>query len=440
MEVAIISCLIFVLILHLIVLFLLIKNKPEKIKSDLLLALQSSAKEDREKLIEEILRSTTEKLHLNHVELIKEFGALKSQLLESHQKSDTVNRELHSEFRTELLTRYRDSQDQFQGRVKEMFDLLIKNLAVEHDKLLKTTDQKLDLISGKVDEKLDKGFEKTMVTFNSVIERLAKIDEAQKKIESLSSEVVDLQSILTDKKTRGIFGEVLLHQVIASIFGDKNDKLYKLQHSLTNGAARVIADAVIFMPEPLKMVAVDSKFPLENYRRMLDKTIPSEERSLAEKEFKSNVKKHVNDIASKYIIEGITAEMAVLFLPAESIFAELNAYHDDLLDYARSKKVWIASPTTLISFLTTLQAVMKDIETGKQASIIQQELKGLSAEFERFAKRWKDLAKHIKTVNEDVDKLDTTTEKISKKFKKIEEVEFDGIEPPSLETPEENEE
>lgn len=438
MEIVFAVILILIVLLQIFGLFFLLKNKPENIKSDLIATMQMIVGEEKIKLTEEIIRSVTEKLHSNHIELIKEFGTLKSQLLELHQKSDSANRDLQSQFRTELLTKYRESQDQFQSRLKEMFDHLISNLTVEHEKLLKITDQKLDLISGKVDEKLDKGFEKTMVTFNSVIERLAKIDEAQKKIEALSSEVVDLQSILTDKKSRGVFGEVMLHQVIASIFGDKNDKLYKLQFGLLNGTARVIADAVVMMPEPLKMVAVDSKFPLENYRRMLDKTISLEDRTAAEKEFKLNMKKHINDISSKYIIEGVTADMAVLFLPAEAVFAELNAYHEDLLDFARSKKVWIASPTTLISFLTTLQAVVKDIETGKQATIIQQELKGLSGEFDRFVKRWRELAKHIKTVNEDVDKLDTTTDKISKKFKKIEGVEFELSEKPLLKALEED--
>ena len=152
------------------------------------------------------------------------------------------------------------------------------------------------MINDHVNERLDVNFEKTNKTFTSVLERLSKIDEAQKKIDSLSTDILSLQSILTDKKTRGIFGEVNLKHILVSVFGENNDKIYKLQYTFETG---VIADCVLFAPEPLGMVAIDSKFPLDNYRLMIDKKAGIVERQNAEKNFKSDVKKHIDAIASK---------------------------------------------------------------------------------------------------------------------------------------------
>ena len=179
----------------------------------------------------------------------------------------------------------------------------------------------------------------------NVIERLSKIDEAQKKIETLSSDIVSLQSILTDKKTRGIFGEVNLKHILTSVFGEKNDKIFRLQYTLSTG---VIADSVVFAPEPLGTIAIDSKFPLEHYQLMVDKKLTQDMRDYYEKLFKQDMKKHIDAISSKYIISGETTDQAILFLPAEAIFAEINAYHQDIIDYAYKKRVWITSPTTLI--------------------------------------------------------------------------------------------
>ena len=129
------------------------------------------------------------------------------------------------------------------------------------------------------------------------------------------------------------------------------------------------------------------------------------------------MKKHIDDISSKYIINGVTSDQAILFLPAEAIFAELNAYHQDIIDYSYNKKVWITSPTTLISTLTTLQVIMKNIERDKYASIIQKELGLLSDEFSRYKERWDKLSKSIDSVSKDVKEIHTTTDKITKRFK-----------------------
>ncbi len=287
------------------------------------------------------------------------------------------------------------------------------------DKLNEKVERRLNLINDRVNERLDENFEKTNKTFTSVIERLSKIDEAQKKIDSLSTDIVSLQSILTDKKTRGIFGEINLKHILVSVFGENNDSVYKMQYMFDTG---VIADCVLFAPEPLGTIAIDSKFPLENYRLMIDKRVGLTERQNAEKQFKLDVKKHIDAIASKYIIKGITSDQAIMFLPAEALFAELNAYHEDIIDYAYKKRVWIASPTTLMSTLTTIELVIKNIEKDKYTSIIHEELNRLATDFGRYKERWDKLSRSIEAVSRDANDIHITTDKISKRFEAINNV------------------
>lgn len=192
---------------------------------------------------------------------------------------------------------------------------------------------------------------------------------------------------------------------------------------LFNGS---IADCVLFAPEPLGTIAIDSKFPLENYRNMVDKKLSSIEREKYEKLFKADVKKHIDAISSKYIIPGVTSDQAIMFLPAEAIFAEINAYHYDIIDYAYKKKVWIVSPTTLISTLTVIQMILKNIERDKYTSIIHEELNKLGVEFSRYKDRWDKLSRSIESVSRDVNDIHTTTEKITKRFDSISRVELDN--------------
>jgi DNA recombination protein RmuC len=293
-----------------------------------------------------------------------------------------------------------------------------------NEKINKDLQLKLNEISDRVKENLYQGFKKTNETFNNVVERLAKIDEAQKKIESLSANVVSLQDVLTDKKSRGIFGEVQLTQVLNAVFGDKNDKVFQLQYKLPNGT---ICDSIIFLPEPTGSLVVDSKFPLENFRRMFDASYTDAERKEFVKDFKTNLKKHIDDIATKYIIRDVTADQAVLFLPAEAIFAELYAYHGDIIEYAHQRKVWITSPTTFMAMITTVQVVLNNIERSKYTNVIHQELNRLADEFSRYKKRWDALASHIDTVSKDVKEIHITTGKITDRFEHISEVKIDKL-------------
>ena len=311
--------------------------------------------------------------------------------------------------------------------VKEIGEFKVNftnDLRKDFDTLDEKVDRKLSEINNRVTERLDQNLEKTNKTFANVLERLSKIDEAQKKIDGLGEDIVSLQSILTDKKTRGIFGEVNLQFILENAFGGLNTGIYDLQHKMSNG---YIADAILYAPAPLGTIAIDSKFPLENYEKMTNKNLSKEERLVAEKQFKIDFKKHIDAIASKYIIPGETSNEAILFLPAEAIFAEVNAYHNDILNYAYSRKVWITSPTTLMSTLTIIEMILKNMERDKYAKIIHDELNKLSIEFARYRERWDKLARNINTVSKSVEELNTTSDKITKRFDSINRVEVDKL-------------
>ncbi len=329
-------------------------------------------------------------------------------LMKKNNNNDLIER--LSKLELEVVKEISDFNSSFSKSINSDFNLLNEKM-----------ENRINLLNDKVNSRLDENFERTNKTFTNVLERLSKIDEAQKKIDSLSSDIVSLQGVLTDKKTRGIFGEVNLEHILSNIFGVNNKTIYQTQYSLPNGT---IADCMLFAPEPLGMIAIDSKFPLENYQIMVDKNNSASARLQAEKQFKLDMKKHIDAISSKYIVPGLTSEQAIMFLPAEALFAEVNAYHSDILDYAYKKRVWITSPTTLISTLTTIQVIIKNIERDKYAKVIHNELILLDTEFKRYKERWDKLYRSIETVSKDVKDIHTTTDKITKRFNSINQVEM----------------
>ena len=319
---------------------------------------------------------------------------------------------------TERLGRFETNITKEIGEFKLGFS---NDIRKDFEELNEKIEKRLIMMNDKVNERLDDNFAKTNKTFTNVLERLSKIDEAQKKIDGLGTEIVSLQSVLTDKKTRGIFGEVNLAYILNNVFGNEESGIYKLQAKMSNNS---IADALLYAPAPLGTIAIDSKFPLENYQRMTDKSLSKDERALAEKMFKADFKKHIEAISSKYIIPGETSNEAILFLPAEAIFAEVNAYHPDLLKEAYNKKVWITSPTTLISTLSIISMIIKNMERDKYAKIIHEELNKLSFEFARYKDRWEKLSRNIDTVSKSVKELNTTSDKITKRFDSINKVDM----------------
>lgn len=310
-----------------------------------------------------------------------------------------------------------------QGKAEqELIQSTMRNATIQLtstiDSLAKTVDGRLEQIGGKVSERLDEGFKKTNQTFIDVMARLATIDEAQKKIDGLTTNVVSLQELLGDKRSRGAFGEVQLEALVRNVLPVNS---FAMQHTFENGTR---ADCALFLPDPTGTVAVDSKFPLENYHRMFDVKLSDAEQLLAEKQFKLDVKKHVDDIANKYIISNVTSDGAVMFIPAEAVFAELHAYHADVIEYAMNKRVWVVSPTTLMAVLNTARAVLKDVETRKQVHVIKEELGKLSKDFGRFDQRMKKLADNIRQAHENAQDVHISSQKISQRFAQIERVEL----------------
>jgi len=308
----------------------------------------------------------------------------------------------------------------------ELIQNQLRTIVTVLEQVEQTTDARLEQISGRVGERLDEGFRKTNETFAHVMARLAVIDEAQKKIDGLTTNVVSLQELLGDKRSRGAFGEVQLEALVRNILPAPS---YAMQHTLSNGTR---VDCALFLPPPTGTVGIDSKFPLENYLRMIDRSASDVERAAAARQFKADVRKHIDAIADKYILPGETSDGAVMFVPAEAVFAEIHGSHQDLVEHAGRRRVWVVSPTTMMAVLNTAFAVLKDVETRKQVHIIQDALGRLAREFQRFDERMKKLADHIRLAGTDVEDLRTTARKITGRFAEIERVE---LEPAPVERP-----
>lgn len=298
-------------------------------------------------------------------------------------------------------------------------EALLERLAATTESLNTKIDARLGEIAGKVNERLDEGFRKTNETFVNVMTRLATIDEAQKKIESLTGSVVSLQELLGDKRARGAFGEVQLEGLVRNVLPPN---AYEMQATLSNDTR---VDCLLRLPPPTGLVGVDSKFPLENYHRMYEPGVNDVDRALAQKQFRADIRKHVDDISRKYIIAGETSDGAVMFVPAEAVFAEIHAHHAEVVEYANGKRVWIVSPTTLMAVLNTARAVLKDVETRQQIHVIKEALQRLAVDFGRFEDRMRKLADHVRQAHEDVQQVQISSKKITQRFAQIEGVELD---------------
>jgi len=338
----------------------------------------------------------------------------------SEDMQQNLQQQLQSlqKIKSDFEQRFGDMQQSIEKRLGEMSQKSIESFAKSNNELHEILQKRLSEISGQVERRLDKGFEKTTETFTDVVKRLAMIDEAQKRITELSSNVVSLQEVLTDKRSRGAFGEVQMAGLISNVMPEGS---YALQHTLSNGTR---VDCMMFLPDPTGHIAIDSKFPLDSFQKMMDNDASDIDRVSAEKQFRLDIKKHIKDIADKYIIENETADGAIMFIPAEAVFAEIHAHQPQLVEEAQRARVWMVSPTTLMAVLTTARAVLKDSATRKQVHVIQEHLVNLAKDFERFRKRMDNLSKHIQQANKDVDEVHTSAKKISSRFEKIEKVEL----------------
>ena len=287
--------------------------------------------------------------------------------------------------------------------------------------MLKIMDEKLLAVTKSVGEGLQQNANKTAETLTDLRERLAKIDVAQQKISSLSEQVVSLQEVLSNKQARGAFGEIQLNDLVTSILPPN---AYDFQVVLSNTKR---ADCVLRLPNPPGTIVIDAKFPLESYQSLRAANTP-QEKTEAERFFRASVLKHIKDIAEKYIIPGETAESALMFLPSEAIYAELHANFTDVVEVSYRSKVWIVSPTTLMATLNTVRAVLKDAKMREQAGVIQKEVGTLVEDITRLDSRIESLSRHFKQANEDVEGIRISSGKIGRRIQKIEDIEL-GEEP-----------
>jgi len=303
-------------------------------------------------------------------------------------------------------------------QIIEQLEVQSKTLNERVADLTHRTERKLKDISTEVDQRLTSSFEKTTATFTDIIKRLAIIDQAQQKITDLSRNVISLQEILADKRSRGAFGEVQLSALIRNMMPESS---FALQHTLSNNKR---ADCILFLPNPTGHIVIDAKFPLESFQQLQNTGPTSSERRSLTQQFKQDIRKHIQDIASKYIIPGETSEGAVMFIPAEAIFAEIHAHYPDIVQFAQTSRVWLTSPTTLMAILTTARSVLKDEATREQVHIIQEHLSVLAKDFGRFQTRMDNLSRHINQAQHDVAAVHASAKKISSRFLKIEKVEL----------------
>ncbi|HHF7367108.1 TPA: DNA recombination protein RmuC [Legionella bozemanae] len=375
-----------------------------------LLIKQSQQKKWSRQFNEKVLEAFTTQLHQVRLDVSEKIA--QGQLMTQQLIHDTVQKQMT------------DVREQMSHSFKQHASSLTSHLQL----LTEEIRNHLHSLTQQVNHKLTEGFEKTSSTFIDVVKRLTIIDEAQKKITELSNHVVSLQDVLVDKKARGAFGEVQLATLISNMIPPNH---FAMQHTLSNQKR---ADCILFLPEPTGNVVIDAKFPLETYQRLISTDAGSVEKKSLQQQFRQDIQKHIKDIAEKYIIPNETTDGAMMFIPAESIFAEIHANYPDLISLSQRLKVWLVSPSTLMAVLTTAKAVLKDDATRKQIHIIQKHLQALADDFQRFEKRMDKLSKHINLAHQDVSEVNTSAKKITSRFQKIESVDIELDELELIET------
>ena len=350
---------------------------------------------------------------------LKELGALSHQI-DQLSKDMKTNVELVVAKEMSKLNEQTIKNNETHNEKLERFQRNIQeSLETRFDAVKKQIDDKLIEINKKVDEKLTEGFKGTTETITQVRERLQAIDAAQKNIEDLSKDVVSLKNVLEGNQSRGQYGEYQLSMVLHNVFGDTIG-CYEEQYTMkkVKDGDDVRADAVVFMPEPNKMICIDSKFPFADYQRMFDAE-SAEEKEKAKKEFASAVKKHITVIKDKYIVEGKTAPEALMFIPNDGVFAFVHHELQDVVDYAREKKVILTSPSTLPAILVTINMVKIEAERAKNVHEISKQLNKLGKDFEMFAREWDQFSNQLALASKTREKLDSRVDKISTKFESI---------------------
>lgn len=316
------------------------------------------------------------------------------------------------------LSQFAESQAAAQGNLTE-------RMQAQERLMMRTLDERLNQVTQRVGESLNKQAVETATTMGDLKERLAIIGKAQENITKLSADVISLQEVLSNKQARGAFGETQLADQVRNALPPS---AYDFQVTMSNGAR---ADCMLTLPNPPGCIVIDSKFPLESYHALRNAT-DDREKLEARRRFAADVLKHVNDIASKYIIMGETADSALMFLPSEAVYAELHAELPEVVEKSHRARVYIVSPTTLMATLNTIRAVLKDAQMREQAGLIQKEVAAMGDDVGRLDTRVARLQQHFGQAEEDVRQIRISTEKVQKRAVKIQELELDDAETEEL--------
>jgi len=350
------------------------------------------------------------------------------------RREDTATKEVDQRIE-QLVAAQERSQENLSGQLKMLNDqqsaatsATTKAFQESSERLTKAMNDRLEQVQDRMGQSLQKSSKETSESVTKLTERLSVIDQAQQNITKLSTEVVGLQHILDDKQARGAFGEVQLEAIVEDALPAT---AYDFQSVLANGRR---ADCLIKLPNPPGSVVVDAKFPLTAYRNMLNADDDAA-RAAAAKQLGEDVKKHVRDIAERYIIPGETADSALMFLPSEAVYAELHAHHPAIIDVSYKARVYIVSPTTMMATLTTVRAVLRDVEMRKQAGVIQTEVGTMLTDVARLSDRVAHLRKHFDQANRDIDQIETSAGKVQTRGTRIHELDLGETEREVLPAP-----
>lgn len=320
-----------------------------------------------------------------------------------------------------------DGQQQLAGGLTHVSEA--QSAAQSH--MLQLMEKRLSQVTERMNENLQGSARRTAQSLGDLQQRLQVIDKAQDNITKLSGDVLSLQDILSNKQTRGAFGEIQLHDIVTKALPSDS---YSLQATLSNGKR---ADCLIHLPNPPGPICIDSKFPLEAYEALRRATTDAELTEAA-RFLRTSVRKHIKDISEKYILDGETADGALMFLPSEAVYAELHANFPEVVRDGFAAKVWIVSPTTCMATLNTMRAILKDARMREQAVAIRRELGLLFADVDRLGTRVENLDRHFNQASKDISDIKISADKAGRRARRLDNFDFEELAPetePALAAP-----
>lgn len=306
------------------------------------------------------------------------------------------------------------SQNELTGRMQTMSEIF----STRQGDMMRVVNERLEGMSGRIGQSITETTKNTQESLSKLQERLAVIDTAQNNIMGLAGQVVELQNILSNKQTRGAFGEGRMQQIVQDGLPMGS---FEFQATLSNGSR---PDCIIHMPNDTPPLVIDAKFPLESWQRIRDAETP-EHAKIAAQAFKRDVEVHLKAISEKYLLKGETQDTAFMFVPSESIFAEIHENFESLVQKAHKVRVVIVSPSLLMLSIQVMQSVLKDVRMREQAHLIQRELVTLMEDVGRLDDRVRKLDTHFRQAQKDVGDILISTEKVTKRGTKITDLEFE---------------